>query len=90
MLLRTRARYLLDELERLGLHVQTPAKRVEQRSGIVNFKINNPKEVTEKLRKKGIVVSARANGIRVSPHYYNTEQEIDRFMNEIKALAKTY
>lgn len=81
--------YLLDELERLGLNVQTPTKRVEQRSGIVNFRINNPEEVTEKLHKKGIVVSARANGIRVSPHYYNTEQEIDRFMNEIKALVET-
>ncbi|MEM3443195.1 MAG: cysteine desulfurase, partial [Candidatus Bathyarchaeia archaeon] len=36
------------------------------------------------LRQKGIVVSARAHGIRVSPHFYNTEDEIDRLIEEVK------
>ncbi|MEM3162454.1 MAG: hypothetical protein QW056_05660 [Candidatus Bathyarchaeia archaeon] len=36
------------------------------------------------LRRKDIIVSARANGIRVSPHFYNTEEEIDKLVNEVK------
>lgn len=36
------------------------------------------------LRLKSVIVSARANGIRVSPHFYNTEEEIDKLVNEVK------
>jgi selenocysteine lyase/cysteine desulfurase len=43
-----------------------------------------PKEITDELRRKGVIVSARANGIRVSPHFYNTEEEIDRLVEEVK------
>ena len=54
------------------------------RSGIVNFKIRRPQRVAEKLGQKGIVVSAIANGIRVSPHFYNVEEENDTLTEEIK------
>jgi len=75
--------YLIDSLEDLGITLQTPTER-QYRSGIVNFRIENPKMVAEKLNEKGIIVSARSNGIRVSPHFYNTEEEIDKLMAEIK------
>lgn len=76
---------LIDSVKDLGLELQTPEQR-QCRSGIVNFKIGKPQKVTDKLNKKGIVVSARANGIRVSPHFYNTEEEIDKLIEEIKKL----
>jgi cysteine desulfurase/selenocysteine lyase len=72
---------LIEAAENLGLKLQTP-KEKQFRSGIVNFKIGKPQKFVEKLAKKGIVVSARANGIRVSPHFYNTEEEIDSLMKE--------
>lgn len=75
--------YLIDDVKALGLKLQTP-EELQNRSGIVNFKINKPKEVMEQLKHKGIIVSARANGIRVSPHFYNTEEEIDKLVEEIK------
>jgi selenocysteine lyase/cysteine desulfurase len=75
--------YLIDKVKMLGLRLQTP-EEPQHRSGIVNFKIDKLKEVLERLRQKGIVVSARANGIRVSPHFYNTKTEIDKLMDEIK------
>jgi selenocysteine lyase/cysteine desulfurase len=74
---------LIEGVENLGLKLQTP-KESPYRSGIVNFKIDKPRETAEKLKRKGIIVSARANGLRVSPHFYNTEEEIDRLMEEIK------
>lgn len=76
---------LIYSVKDLGLELQTPEQR-QCRSGIVNFKIGKPQKVTDRLNKKGIVVSARANGIRVSPHFYNTEEEIDKLIEEIKKL----
>jgi len=75
--------HLIDAVKGLGLKLQTP-EELQCRSGIVNFKIDKPQEVAEKLKNKGIVVSARSHGIRVSPHFYNTEEEIDKLIEEIK------
>jgi selenocysteine lyase/cysteine desulfurase len=75
--------HLIDSVKDLGLELQTPLEE-QCRSGIVNFKIDKPQKVAEKLSKKGIIVSARNHGIRVSPHFYNTEEEIDKLTEEIK------
>jgi len=75
--------HLMDAVKDLGLKLQTP-EEPQCRSGIVNFKIDKPEEVAEKLKNKGIIVSARSHGIRISPHFYNTEEEIDRLIEEIK------
>ena len=79
--------HLIEAVKDLGLKLQTP-EEPQHRSGIVNFKVKKPKEVVEHLKSKNIVVSARANGIRVSPHFYNTEEEIDKLVNEIKRLQQ--
>lgn len=75
--------YLISALKDLGLKLQTPEEK-QYRSGIVNFKIDKPKETVQRLNQKEIIVSARANGIRVSPHFYNTKEEIDKLVEEIK------
>jgi len=75
--------YLIETVKDLGLKLQTPEEK-QYRSGIVNFKISNPKELAQKLNGKNIVVSARSHGIRVSPHFYNIEEEIDTLMEEVK------
>jgi len=75
--------HLIESVKSLGLKLQTP-EEPQYRSGVVNFKIDNPKETAESLNRKGIIVSARAHGLRVSPHFYNTEEEIDKFVEEIK------
>jgi cysteine desulfurase/selenocysteine lyase len=75
--------HLIECVKNLGLKLQTP-EEPQYRSGVVNFKIDKPKEVVQSLNRKGIIVSARAHGLRVSPHFYNTEEEIDKFVEEIK------
>jgi len=75
--------HLIESVKSLGLKLQTPEEPL-YRSGVVNFKIDKPKETAESLNRKGIIVSARSHGLRVSPHFYNTEEEIDKFMEEIK------
>jgi len=79
--------YLIENIKNMDLKLQTPEEK-QYRSGIVNFKINRAQEITRKLAEKGIVVSARAHGIRVSPHFYNTEEEIDKLVEEIRKILK--
>ncbi|MGQ9531168.1 MAG: kynureninase/PvdN C-terminal domain-containing protein, partial [Candidatus Bathycorpusculaceae bacterium] len=74
---------LIEAIKNLGLKLFTPEER-QHRSGIVLFGMDEPQELVTKLRQKGIVVSARAHGIRVSPHFYNMEEEIDRLVEEIR------
>jgi selenocysteine lyase/cysteine desulfurase len=74
---------LIEKIKGLGLELQT-SEEPEHRSGIVNFKISNPAERVRKLAEKGFMVSARSHGIRVSPHFYNTEEEINNFVKELK------
>lgn len=75
--------HMIDSAKDLGLELQTPEEE-QFRSGIVNFKIDRAQKVVDRLGKKGIIVSARSRGMRVSPHFYNTEEEIDKLMEEIK------
>lgn len=76
---------LIELAKALGFELQTPEEK-PYRSGIVNIKTDKAQQITEKLREKGIVVSARAHGIRVSPHFYNTEEEIDKLIDEIRRI----
>jgi cysteine desulfurase/selenocysteine lyase len=41
------------------------------------------------LQKEGIVTTYRATGIRVAPHGYNTEEEIDRLLDAVAQLSRT-
>lgn len=75
--------HAIEGIKNLGLELFTPEEK-QYRSGIVLFKTQKPQELAAKLRQKGIVVSPRAHGIRVSPHFYNTEDEIDKLIEEIK------
>lgn len=75
--------HLIDRVKDAGFQLQTPVEK-QCRSGIVNFKTAKPQRTVKKLAEKGIVVSARSHGIRVSPHFYNTEKEIDTLMQEIR------
>ncbi len=43
-------------------------------------------DLVEALAARGIVAAARAGRLRVSPHIYNTEEEIDRLLEELREL----
>lgn len=50
----------------------------EHRSGIVVVQVPNARAAYEKLLSEGIVTAVRGTGLRISPHFYNTEEEIMR------------
>lgn len=43
-------------------------------------------DLVRKLAGRGVIVAARAGRFRVSPHFYNTEQEVDRLLAELDGL----
>jgi selenocysteine lyase/cysteine desulfurase len=54
-----------------------------EKSGIVSLihPTMTSADVMKRCRQAGVVVNSRADRVRVSPHAYNTEDEIDRFLD---------
>ena len=50
----------------------------EHRSGIVIPEVADPAAASARLAQEGIICVVRGKGIRVAPHFYNTEEEILR------------
>ena len=44
----------------------------------------DPKAVLRRCKDAGVVVNVRGGRVRVSPHAYNTPEEIDRFVDVLR------
>ncbi len=81
-------------LERLGYPVVSPQGDGE-RSGIVCFKLHperqdiGPQQLVDELASRNIHVAARSDVVRISPHFYNTLEEIDVLLNTLEDLRKS-
>jgi selenocysteine lyase/cysteine desulfurase len=80
------AEYLVEQLQNLDVRIVTPLEEDKPQTAIVSFTCKNVKEMYDNLLKNNIVVSLRLNAIRVSPHFYNTKQEIEELVNLVKTL----
>ena len=89
-----RIRKLVDHLiadisELRGLKVLSSMKP-EHRNGIIKVGgLDNPDDVVKKLKEENIVISSRAGGLRISPHFYNTEKEIEQLLDVLSLLTKS-
>jgi selenocysteine lyase/cysteine desulfurase len=61
------------------------SREAGEASGIVSFQVaGEPAERTAaRLRGRGLFVVARRGGVRASPHFYNTESEIDALLEAL-------
>ncbi len=69
-----------------GYRVLSPVERVEERSGIVVFTAGSEeanRALAARLYQQGIVIAVRGGRCRVSPHFYNTAADIDRFLEAL-------
>jgi cysteine desulfurase/selenocysteine lyase len=78
---------ILQEAEKRGYRVLTPGARHERGGNITFLGDFDPSNVRDALREKKIMVNARGGGIRVSPHFYNTEDEIISLFRMLDRLA---
>jgi selenocysteine lyase/cysteine desulfurase len=59
----------------------------EKRSGIVTFKSPDSKTLYEELSQMGFVISYREGAVRVSPHFYNSPDEIERIIAAVDSIS---
>ncbi len=82
----SRVQDLVDALHRRldahGMAIDSPRER-DRRSGITMVRVSNPAETAAALADKNILVSARGDGLRVSLHCYNNEDDIERFVEAL-------
>src|SRR3989442_174469 len=71
--------HLIDGLKKKGRKIYTPLQS-DRRSGIVVFEDHDPAATYNKLKSLNITVASRVKSLRASPHYYNTEEEIDKLL----------
>ena len=70
---------IIREAESRGYTVLTPKAR-QERGGSVTLSGNfDPAQIRDALLAQRIMVNVRGGGLRVSPHFYNTEEELQRF-----------
>jgi selenocysteine lyase/cysteine desulfurase len=76
--------YLRDGLKSKGLHVRG-SERQEEQSGILSFwrEDMDAKEEVKRLAAQDIFVAARDGAIRVSPHIFNNEEDLNRLLSSI-------
>jgi len=75
---------LVEGLRARGAEIRSPRGPGEA-SGIVSFAIpgQTPADTVRKLRAQRIFVIERRGGVRASPHFYNSEDEIDRLLTAL-------
>lgn len=83
---------LIELAEALGLHVTSPGEPT-RRGGTVTIDVEHGPAVTKELIRREILVDYRPGaGIRISPHFYTTDEEVERTVAEIAEIlaARAY
>jgi len=79
-------RRLMEQARARGWRVHTPEDDTE-RGGTVTLDVPRGPEVLQELLRRDFLCDYRPQaGIRASPHFYNTEEEVDRLIAEIAAI----
>lgn len=78
--------YLISNLSgKKGVRLLTPSRK-NDRAGIVTFKLYSDRSadtIVEDLKSRQMTISARNGYIRISPHYYNTKEELKTVLDAI-------
>ena len=77
---------IISGLKSKDIKLVTPVDKISERSAIIIFTMGSAeanKTLYNMLLKENIIVTLREGLIRVSPSFFNTEMEIDTFLNAL-------
>ena len=78
---------LIDRATRSGYRLNTPSADAE-RGGTVVVDAPNGEAVAQELLRRNVIIDYRPDaGIRMAPHFYNTEEEIDHAIDTLDAIV---
>lgn len=83
---------LAEGLEARGCEIVEPWPRARaESSGIVSFRKRGagPQEVLRDLTAAHVIARTHRDFVRLSPHFYNTEEEVDRVLEVLAAESVT-
>jgi kynureninase len=79
---------LIELASKHGWRVNTP-RDAEQRGGTVSIDMPDAQEVCRELIKREILVDYRPKaGVRMSPHFYNTDEELEIGIGAVEEILK--
>ncbi|MCZ6602502.1 MAG: aminotransferase class V-fold PLP-dependent enzyme [Planctomycetota bacterium] len=77
---------LLEGAKEMGLELHTPTDP-DRRGGSVTVNFPEAEGVHNELNRRGFIVDYRPEaGIRISPHFYTSDEEIEAVLEEIRLL----
>jgi kynureninase len=80
-------RRLMDHAMRAGYRLNTPESDAD-RGGAVIVDVPNGELVSQELLRRDVIIDYRPGaGIRIAPHFYNTEEEIDHAMRTLEEIV---
>ena len=78
---------LIELADAAGIQVRSP-RDPEARGGTIILDVENGREVTAELGRREILVDYRPGaGIRIAPHFYTTDEEIEHCIHELNAIV---
>jgi kynureninase len=81
-------RRIIDHADGRGYRVHTPPNDAE-RGGTVTIDVPGAAEIAGALIARGVIIDYRPGaGIRMAPHFYSTEGDVDRALNVLDELVQ--
>lgn len=75
--------HVIERADAMGLPVRTPRDRAA-RGGVVNVGVGPDAErICHALLDRDVCTDFRGDGLRISPHFFNTEADVDRCFEEL-------
>jgi selenocysteine lyase/cysteine desulfurase len=81
------SKYFIDRLAEIGINAILKNVENKNRAGIVSFRHEEANTLFQKLEESKIFCAVREGMIRFSPHFYNTQEEIEKVIFELEKFT---
>jgi kynureninase len=81
---------LIELADEAGFPVRS-CRDDSHRGGVVVLDVPNGKQVTDELARREVLVDYRPHaGIRIAPHFYTSDEEVDHTISEIRSILAAH